>query len=77
MGVNESIADYGWPYRMALGGAWAGGLLGCYIVPRIAQDSLTVPTMLWLSLLLAVPALFAVLEGRSRTEWPSLGRLLA
>ena len=75
-GIDQSVADYGSAYRFTLGGAWAGGLAGCYTVLRTAHDSLTVATVLCLGPLLAVPALVAASDGQSGTGWASPGSIL-
>ena len=76
VGIDQSVADYGPAYRITLGGVWAGGLAGCYIALRIAHDSLSVPTVLCLGFLLALPALVAASEGESGPGWASPGRIL-
>ena len=52
MGLEESIADYGPPFYIALGGAWLFGLLGCYFALSAVRDSKAVPTVGILALLL-------------------------
>lgn len=76
IGIDQSVADYGSAYLIILGGAWAGGLMGGVIVLRSARDPLTVPTIVCLGLLLAVPAVVAAYEGESGPGWPSTGRIL-
>ena len=76
VGIDQSVADYGPAYRITLGGVWAGGLAGCYIALRMAHDSLSVPTVLCLGFLLALPALVAASEGESGPGWASPGRIL-
>ena len=76
LGIDESVADYGPAYRITLGGVWAGGLLGCYITLRMAHDSLSLPTVLCLAFLLALPVLVAAYDGESGPRWASPGRIL-
>lgn len=76
IGIDESVADYGPAYRTTLAGVWAGGLVGCYVALRIAHDPRSVPTVLCLGALLAIPALVAASEGKSGPGWASPGRIL-
>ena len=76
VGIDESVADYGPAYRIALGGVWAGGLVGCYIALRMAHDPLSVPTVLCLGVPLALPVLVAAYEGESGPGWASPGRIV-
>lgn len=59
MGLDESIADYGPPFYIALGGAWLFGLLGCYFALSALRDSKAVPTVGILALLLPGAAVIA------------------
>lgn len=76
IGMDQSVADYGPAYRTTLAGVWAGGLVGCYAALRMAHDQRSVPTVLCLGVLLAVPALVAGYEGEYETGWASSGRIL-
>jgi hypothetical protein len=76
IGIDQSVADYGPAYRITLAGVWVGGLVGCYIALRVARDSRSVPTVVCLGVLLAVPALVAGYEGGSGSGWASPGRIL-
>ena len=74
--MDQSVADYGPAYRITLAGVWAGGLVGCYIALRVARGPRSVPTVVYLGVLLALPALVAGYEGRSGSGWASPVRIL-
>ena len=76
VGIDQSIADYGPAYRITLAGVWAGGLIGCYIALRKTHDSLSVPTVVCLGVLLALRASVASYDGESGPGWASPGRIL-
>lgn len=52
LGMNESVADYGTPFYIAIGGAWFLGLLGCYLALVALHDPKAVPAVVILALLL-------------------------
>ncbi len=77
-GLDESIADYGPPFYMALGGAWLFGLLGCYFALSALRDSKAVPTVGILALLLPGSAVIADPLALAISGWisPTFGTLI-
>jgi hypothetical protein len=78
VGLDESIADYGSPFYMAIGGAWLLGLLGCYLALRCIRDSKAIPTVGILALLLPSSAVIVDPLASVLSRWisPTFGTLV-
>ena len=71
VGVDGSVADYGLPYYLLLGGTCVGAAIGCYLALRVIGQGLAAPTSAILLALLAVPGVLAATRTRSGPGWPS------
>ena len=57
VGIDDSVADYGLPYQLLLGGGWLGAVLGCGLALRITKQGVALTASLILFALLAPPGL--------------------
>jgi hypothetical protein len=77
VGIDDSVADYGLPYQLLLGGGWLGAVLGSGLALRITKQGLALTASLILSALLAPPGLLAATSTDSGPGWPSTSEWLA
>ena len=74
-GVDGSLADYGLPYQLLLGGACLGAALGCYLALRATRQGRALSSAAILFVLLAPSALLAARRAHSGPGWPSTWEL--
>jgi hypothetical protein len=72
LGMNESVADYGTPFHMMIGGAWFLGLIGCYLALSALRDPKVIPTVVILAMLLPGSAAASGPLARTFARWFSL-----